>query len=307
MFRPFPRLRALFLATLLCAGAAAQARAADMPGLADLALPTPPDEPVEWGSNWYLRGDVALERARVPALSGDFAALLNSDTLVGGGVGGGYQFNEWLRADVTLDRSAFKRSGVLNNQVWCPYQMVGLVDQKTGYKIGIFANPLDTCSQWGSASLTRTSGLANVYLDIFHFWGLTPYVGAGVGLTYNSGSAGVAYFRNNGGGMWTPDLTLPDGQVPKWIYANGATYPIQLPFGPTNWNSWTTRSSWQLAWNLMAGVSYDVSQNLKIDVGYRYLNAGRYTGLAAWGTFAVPASREITSQELRVGVRVLSN
>ena len=78
MFRPFPRLRALFLATLLCAGAAAQARAADMPGLADLALPTPPDEPVEWGSNWYLRGDVALERARVPALSGDFAALLNS-------------------------------------------------------------------------------------------------------------------------------------------------------------------------------------------------------------------------------------
>jgi opacity protein-like surface antigen len=304
MYPPITRLRALFFATLLGACAASTARAADMLDYPE--PPPPPDEPVEWGSNWYLRGDVAWQHVKVPALSGDFVNRINSKDIISGGIGGGYQFNDWLRTDLTIDRSVFKRSGVLNTQVWCPYQMVGLVDND-GNAVGILGNPLDTCSQWASASLTRTSGLANVYIDFFHIWGLTPYVGAGVGMTYNSGSAGVAYLMNNGGGLWAPDLTLPGGQVPEWIYPNGARYPTQLPFGPTNWSTWTTRDSWQFAWNAMAGVSYDVSQNLKVDVGYRYLNAGKYTGLAAWGTYAVPVSRDITSQELRVGVRIVVN
>jgi opacity protein-like surface antigen len=302
MFRPFMRLRALFFATLLGACAASTARAADM---LDYPEPPPPDEPVEWGSNWYLRGDVAWQHVQVPALSGDFAPL-NSKDIISGGIGGGYQFNDWLRADLTIDCSVFRRSGVLNAQLWCPYGMVGLVDN-AGNAAGILANPLDTCSQWASASLVRTSGLANVYLDIFHIWGLTPYVGAGVGMTYNSGSAGVAYLMNSNGGLWAPDLTLPGEQIPVWTYANGARYPTQLPFGPTNWSTWTTRDSWQLAWNVMAGVSYVVSKNLKVDVGYRYLNAGKYTGLAAWGSYAVPVSRDITSNEVRVGVRIVAN
>jgi opacity protein-like surface antigen len=57
----------------------------------------------------------------------------------------------------------------------------------------------------------------------------------------------------------------------------------------------------------MAGVSYDISQNLKVDLSYRYLNAGRYTGLSVWGGTVVPTSGAITAQEVRLGVRVTTN
>ena len=60
-------------------------------------------------------------------------------------------------------------------------------------------------------------------------------------------------------------------------------FPTQLPFGPTNWNAWRSRDSSSVAWNVMARVSYDVSQNLKVDVGNRYMNAGKYMGLGGMG------------------------
>lgn len=307
MSPPFFRLRAAFFAALLGAFTTASTQAADLTSLPE-PLPPPPDEPVEWGESWYLRGDVGWQQVEVPALSGSFASRFNNVDLLSGGIGGGYQFNDWLRADLTIDRTIFKRSAILDTQIWCPYQMVGLVSQETNKNVGILANPNDTCSQRATASLNRTSGLANVYFDIIHLWGLTPYVGAGVGMTYFSGSGSVGYFRNSDGSVWAPDLTLPAGQVPVWFdIRTGGPYPIQLPFGPTNWNTWQSRSVWRFAWNLMAGVSYDLARNLKVDVGYRYLNAGSYTGVSSLGPYTTPVSRDVTSHEVRFGVRVTAN
>ncbi len=321
MFPQFPRARAAFVAALFSAFAPT-AQAADLFALPE--APEVPEGPVEWGSNWYLRGDVGFQEVSIPALSGYFEPLSRQD-IVSGGVGGGYQFNDWLRADVTIDRSVFRKSR-MTGQYWCPYELRGLVDQVTGYQVGVFSNPNDTCSQFGSASLTRTSVMANAYVDIVHFWGFTPYVGAGVGMTYHSGSSSVAYLRNTDGALWAPDLTLPGGYVPVWTTGEliptgqkdaagnpirvAVPYPIQIPFAPTNWNFTQTRSSWRFAWNLMAGVSYDLSQNFKVDVGYRYLNAGKYTGLPAYaanGVSIAPQTRDITSHELRVGFRVTTN
>jgi opacity protein-like surface antigen len=305
MFPQFLRARATLLAALLSVFAP-ESQAADLFALPE--APELPEEAVEWGSNWYLRGDVGIQQVHVPSLSAYFAPLANQ-TLVSGGLGGGYQFNDWLRADVTIDRSVFRKAAV-TGQYWCPYQMVGLNDPVSGAPVGVLANPNDTCSQYSQATLSRTSVLANAYLDLGHFWGFTPYVGAGVGMTYGSASSSVGYFRNADGGLWGPDLTLPAGYPAVWLYPNGASYPIQLPFNLTNWNTWETRTSWQFAWNVMAGVSYDVTQNFKVDVGYRYLNAGKYTGLPAYtpqGVYVPPMTRDITSQEVRVGFRVTTN
>ncbi|MGJ0507972.1 MAG: outer membrane protein [Methylocystis sp.] len=307
MPRPFLRARATILSALLGLGLGSAAQAADLFGLPD--APALPEEPVEWGSNWYLRGDIGWQHVDAPAFSGDFASMLNTADIASGGLGAGYQFNDWVRADVTVDRSVFRRSGTIG-QIWCPYQAVGLYrTDATGASVpvGVFANPNDTCSRAATATLVRTSLLANAYVDLGHFWGFTPYVGAGVGMTYNSSSSSISYFRNSDGALWGPDLTLPSGQVPQWIYVNGATYPVQIPFGPTNWSTWQTRSAWRFAWNVMAGVSYDVAENLKVDLGYRFLNAGKYTGLASWGSSVAPVSKDITSHEVRVGVRVTTN
>ncbi len=304
MFGPFLRAPATIASVLLGALLAPAAQAADFPAVE----PPPPIEegPVEWGSNWYLRGDVGWQHIDVPAITGNFANHFNWSDIVSGGLGGGYQFNEWIRADVTVDRSVFRRNGAVG-QLWCPYAAIPLYDPVTKLPVGILGDPSNTCTQYAKATLTSTRFMANAYVDLFHLYGFTPYVGAGLGLTYNQASTSLNYFRNSDGGLWAPDLTLPSGEVPQWIYVNGTTFPIQLPFGPTNWNTWLQRKSWQFAWNLMAGVSYDIADNLKVDVGYRYLNAGKFTSLPAWPAGGGVASKDVTSHELRVGFRITAN
>jgi hypothetical protein len=91
MPRPFLRARATLL-TALIGMFMAPAQAADLFSLPE--APALPEEPVEWGSNWYLRGDIGWQQIKVPALSGDFTSSLNNADLAMGAIGGGYQFNE---------------------------------------------------------------------------------------------------------------------------------------------------------------------------------------------------------------------
>jgi opacity protein-like surface antigen len=270
--------------------------------------PKPSEEPVEWSSGWYLRGDIGWQNVQLPAVTTDFATIKGIDNIVSGGIGGGYQFNDWLRADVTVDRSVFRMNRALDT-VWCPYEAMGLFNQDANGQsipVGIFANPSDTCTPRAKGTLNRTSILANAYLDLGHYWGFTPYVGAGVGASYNQASSSLIYYRNSDGAPWGPDLSIMQQNVPVWIIlgSGGAPWPIQLPFGPTNWNRYAEKKSWAFAWNLMAGVSYDIQDNLKLDIGYRYLNAGTYTSLPGYLTSRQPATGNITAQEVRVGLRV---
>ena len=103
-------------------------------------------------------------------------------------------------------------------------------------------------------------------------------------------------------------LTMPQEQnVPLWVVlgtGGRVPWPVQPPFGPTNWNRYMEKKSWGFAWNLMAGFSYDIQDNLKIDIGYRYLNAGTYTSMPGYGVLRAPATGNITAQEVRVGLRV---
>ena len=105
-------------------------------------------------------------------------------------------------------------------------------------------------------------------------FGLTPYIGAGVG---------VAGLTTRG------SFQTADGTV--------------TPVG--------THDDYQLAWAAMAGVSYHVSPHLLLDIGYRYLDLGTYR--APQGTTVVAGqtpykfyngnSTDLTSHEVRVGVR----
>ncbi len=268
--------------------------------------PPPAEEPVEWGSGWYLRGDIGWQNVQLPAVTGDFATIKGIDNIVSGGLGAGYQFNDWLRADLTVDRSVFRMNRGLDT-VWCPYGAVGLFGENADgneVPVGIFANPSETCEPRAKGTLNRTSFLVNGYLDLGHYWGFTPYVGAGLGASYNQSSSSLIYYRTSDGAPWGPDLTLQEQNVPQWITLGGATWPIQLPFGPTNWNRYAEKKSWAFAWNLMAGFTYNLQDNLKLDIGYRYLNAGTYTSLPGYWTQRPPVTGSIIAQEVRVGLRV---
>lgn len=111
-------------------------------------LQAPPVPVVELGSNWYLRGDFAYRTFDVSAADGpeDAAAL---------GLGVGYQFSSWLRGDVALDYQFGSRFSALDNPIVAGERL------------------------W-------TSGLfANGYVDLGTWYGVTPYIGAGVGTSYN--------------------------------------------------------------------------------------------------------------------------
>ena len=94
--------------------------------------------------------------------------------------------------------------------------------------------------------------MANAYVDLGTVVGLTPYVGGGLGAT-----------RLEWGGV-TGSTFCIDGA------ASCAGSPA---FGDT---TYAGRTDWRLTWALMAGVSYDVASNLKLDFGYRYsrINGG---------------------------------
>jgi opacity protein-like surface antigen len=60
---------------------------------------------------------------------------------------------------------------------------------------------------------------------------------------------------------------------------------------------------YNFAWALMAGLAYNLTDNASVEVGYRYVNFGNFTGgyAATGSTF----SRNLNAQEIRVGVRYL--
>jgi opacity protein-like surface antigen len=124
---------------------------------ADLDYPPPPSfgapaPQYEFGTGWYLRGDVSAGEGTQPAE--EFGALNANHSDWGYGIGGGvgYKWNSWFRTDVTGDYF-----------------------QEFSYT----AQALDGAV--GRASIDRYAVLANGYLDLGTWYGFTPYVGGGVG------------------------------------------------------------------------------------------------------------------------------
>ena len=82
--------------------------------------PAPVNQPMEFGAGWYLRGDIGYSNMAVPVVIADFATNLGRTGNVSAESGIGYQYNNWLRTDVTLDRSVIHNGGQ-QASIYCPY------------------------------------------------------------------------------------------------------------------------------------------------------------------------------------------
>lgn len=213
---------------------AAQAQAADFP-----SMPVPMFQPApvveEFASGWYLRGDLGY-RANT---GGDLTAagLSSSVSFDDGfmiGAGAGYKWN-WLRADVTFD--------------------YGL---KSRYSSTTAFGPTD-------AKVDSFTTLLNVYADLGTWYGITPYVGAGVGAAY---------------------LTTGSISAPAAVYTPGAS----------------DGNKWNLAWAAMAGVSYSITPAWMFDIGYRYVSFG--DAASASDTLGRTITfKDLAAHEFRLGAR----
>jgi opacity protein-like surface antigen len=140
---------------------------------ADLPMPPPyMPPPVQEFGGWYLRGDIGFSNQRVkdihygnqalytPMTSFNQTSSFNTAGIYG--LGAGYQFNSWLRADVTgqyRGNSNFTAT-----------------DRFTGFSGGAYTgidNYTGTKSEWVV--------MANGYVDLGTWWCITPFIGAGVG------------------------------------------------------------------------------------------------------------------------------
>lgn len=263
--------------------AGAFALGASAAAAADLAYPQPlpQDPPILKGtitSGFYLRGDigvgsqgyddldVTLNGAPVIAAAGvtSFGTIRGDRNFAAfAGVGIGYQFNNWLRFDLTGEY----RGASFNGQ------------DELSYNFGVQTNQ----SNIYRADIATFVGLVNAYVDLGTWNCLTPYLGVGIGFANHS---------ING---------LSD---------NGINQAVGAPFANVSYAYGASADKTDFAWALMAGVSYDVTSNLKLDIGYRYLNMGDgpTVGLrGANGLLANPSSavrfKGIDSHDIRIGMR----
>ncbi len=115
------------------------------------------------------------------------------------GIGFGYQYNSWLRTDFEIDRAVFRPSSA-QAPIWCPSGTDSRLSggrnanvASPGGAAGFLYNPNETCTPYVTAHLNRTTPMFNAYIDLGNWWGFTPYVGAGIGISYLQSSGAVAY------------------------------------------------------------------------------------------------------------------
>lgn len=267
---------------LIAAGAACllstAAFAADMPIAAPPMYPPPP--PADFGG-WYLRGDIGFSNQSVkdvklsnPASYQGLSSFNQTTDFDAAGtyqIGVGYQFNNWFRADITGQYRG--RSN---------FQGTDLITFPWG---GGTASGSDNYS----ASKSELLILANAYADLGTWWCVTPFIGAGVGAARVS----ISNFTDSG--------------------LNNANYTalgVPVVSGPpvASFATAPSGSKWNFAWALHAGLGYQVTPNLTLELAYSYVNLGDgVTGVVS--TFDGSAGghvfnfRNITSNDVTLGVR----
>jgi opacity protein-like surface antigen len=279
--------KAVALTTVAVLALARAASAADL--LPPPPAVEPPPPPIEVGG-WYLRGDVGVGFNNSVSASTSPSALnylpsgstgtdnwynasLSEAALFDVGVG--YQVNNWFRADVTGELrggSSFSGLEVVNVQN------------------GNSSSP--QYADFYRGSVSSEIALVNAYFDMGTWYGVTPYVGGGVGVAFNN-----FYGGTDNGIAGTGFSVSPAGGI------LGAS----------------TQTS--LAWALMAGFDMKVTRHLKFEIGYRYLDYGNFksgtsqclTGNGSGGSFnsnfctgggyTIASSHTLSSNDVRVGLR----
>jgi len=221
-------------------------------------------QPAVQSGGWYLRGYIGQSNQYLNDISHPSFATAPQFTFLdkGGfdsapfyGAGVGYQWNSWFRADVTGEYRGKASFHSLDRYFNGAY----------------FTNDY-------SASKSEWVALVNAYIDLGTWWAITPFIGAGVGVAFNT----IEHFRDTnviaGGGGWAD-----------------------------------TGTQTNLAWALHAGASYRASSNFAVELSYRYLNVGNarsapLQNLDPTLTSANPAPmvfHNIQSHDLMLGVRWL--
>jgi opacity protein-like surface antigen len=260
---------------------AAPAQAADLDEII-YAKELPVTKSVEIGSGWYLRGDLGYStKTGKPA---------TNYSVFSAGPPASYTATPFSSSSLNSDWSGSLGVG---------YSFTDYLrtDLSFDYSRGRFAGTTSSttactglatgqCASVDSQNFEQYGFLANAYVDLGTIVGFTPYLGAGAGITHVSWKT------------YTNDLSC----VSVAGNACGAVAPTD--------RSRSGMDSWRFTYALMAGVSYDLSKNLKLDMGYKYskINGGNQAGFDATTALAGARGTQVSDNgfekhEVRLGLR----
>ncbi|PBB26482.1 hypothetical protein CK228_27840 [Mesorhizobium sp. WSM4312] len=114
--------------------------------------------------------------------------------------------------------------------------------------------------------------MLNGYVDLGTYVGITPYLGGGVGIVQSTRKLSASYFTNN--------------------------------FDPTDdFEQTDDKTKYSLAYTLNAGLAYQVSKNVSVDLGYQYFSAPDAEYVTAASLTSFPVHKGISNHQIKLGLR----
>ncbi len=247
-----------------------------MASAADMAIAPPmPYAPVAEFGGWYLRGDVGFSNQSVNNVLDTNPAAYNNVAVSqtsGFGSGGIYDLGVGYR---------------FNN--WFRTDFTAQYRGKTNFTgLDVVTGTGPNAGFVGTDSYTATKSellfLANAYVDLGTWWCVTPFIGAGIGTARVS----IANFTDTGFFHIPP---FPSAPVPSFNYAGQG-------------------SQWNFAWAAHAGLAYQVTPGLTLELGYSFVSLGNGITGATYSfdqvtntTHAPFTFKNIYSNDVTLGVR----
>ena len=212
----------------------------------------------EVGSNWYLRGDLGFDLDQAPSFSMaaismptgagflPFSSALrlvaDRTTISPADIGVGYRYNNWLRFEGTYEYRTAAAGAKNTNSVLCPTALRTAGRRPDAHRLRLRSDrdrhqrlhrrPRPHCG----ATRRRSPPLILISAII---WGVTPYVGGGLGLNADMISGNVGYTVNSTAPPTAPTLLGRPATVPQVVAEPRRAGPITQPnIGFTNrdWN-----------------------------------------------------------------------
>jgi opacity protein-like surface antigen len=212
--------------------------------------------PVEVGSGWYLRGDVSYITQKTfknDSFGFTPASFSEKEDPVFASIGFGYHFNDYLRADLNVG--------------YLPGNKIGV-----GYDNSSTAPLGEAVVASGELKNYAFSGILNGYVDLGTYVGITPYVGAGVGLVQSKHKLSASYYTDNADP--TDDFVTEDD-----------------------------KTKYSLAYTLNAGLAYQLTKNVSVDLGYQYFSAPDAEYVTAASLTSYPVKKGISNHQVKLGLR----
>lgn len=260
----------------------------DYGGVGGVPVPAPVPVP-EYAAQWYFRGDLGIGFGANPATSrtgqpfGRTGPNANNIDAPGPDAGPGRAFgyndrgaNDEVTWGSFLDEREFSPSYMFGVgvgryvtdrfRVDITGEYRGDYDAEARGSYSYAPHSADACGNWCPDATREIRGsvtdvnrvrsglfMANGYWDLLQRGHFTPYVGAGIGFSLNENERSISGTEQ--------DCTIgpPETCVTR-ATLSGSTKSV------------TTT----LAASLMAGVSYNIAANTKLDLNYRYLYVGGY-------------------------------